>query len=78
MSYQLTNSYTQHYYNWVVRAYAWILMLTSRRTIRQHISLCCFQREDMGAIWIMDHFKLKTELSLLGCDPINSKAIQYN
>lgn len=77
-SYQLTNGYTQHYYNPVVRVHAWILRLTSKRTIRQHIPLCYFQREDMGGDWIMDHSRLKTELSLLGCDPINSKAIQHN
>lgn len=31
-----------------------------------------------GGDGIMDHFRLKTELRLLGSDPINSRAIQRN
>lgn len=49
-SYQLTNGYTQHYYRGVVRVHAWILRLTSKGTIRQHIPLCYFPREDLGVI----------------------------
>lgn len=61
----------------VVREHAWILRLASRRTIQQHMPLCCFQRKDMGA-WDHGLFQLKTELSLPGCDPISYKAIHCN